>query len=225
MRPYLKDYDRITQVYEVLRAAYEGAREPIDKELLRKTARLVQEHTHTREIHPPKFEQDLTPEVLIALAEQDKPNNVKVFNLLVAIRKIVDEEGNQTPYLISIGEKAETIAEAFEEHLDTALEALFKLIEVVEEYKEIQKRHKQTDLSDEAFTTLIYLEKSGVTEAQKIARESAQLFDHHPYWRESHDQEREVKAALYRALTGSVKTKEMVEMVRGLLMLLKRTSS
>ncbi len=143
LRPYLKDYDRITQVYEVLRAAYEGAREPIDKELLRKTARLVQEHTHTREIHPPKFEQDLTPEVLIALAEQDKPNNVKVFNLLVAIRKIVDEEGNQTPYLISIGEKAETIAEAFEEHLDTALEALFKLIEVVEEYKEIQKRHKQ----------------------------------------------------------------------------------
>lgn len=197
------------------------SREPVDKSFLRKTAHLVQEHTHTREIHPPQFEHRLTPEALRALAEQDKPENVKIFNLLVAIRKIVEEESVNTPYLISIGEKAQTIAEAFEEHLDSAQEALLKLIEVVEEYEEVQKRRKQTDLSDEAFTTLIYLEKSGIKEAQKISRESAQLFDEHPLWRESHDQEREVKAALYKALKGSVGTKKMVELVRGLLTILK----
>lgn len=113
----------------------------------------------------------------MSLAKQDKPDNAKVFNLLVAICKIVDEEGNQTPYLLSIGEKAETIAEAFEQHLDSAQEALLELIEVAKEYDEVHKRRKQSDLSDEAFTTLIFLEKSEVPRAEEIAKDSSVVFE------------------------------------------------
>ena len=214
----------MTQTYEVLRVAYQGPDQPVDKEFLRKTARLVQEHAHTREIRPPEFEQDLTPEVLMGMAQQDKPDNVKVFNLLVAIRKIVEEKGNQTPYLLSICEKAEKIAEAFEEHLDSAQEALLELIEIAKEYDEVRKRRKETNLSDEAFMTLIHLEKSGVEGAEKIAADSSVVFESYPHWRDSTDQEREVKLAFYKTLKGTLETKKMVELVDGLLTMLRNKS-
>ncbi|MGQ9788963.1 MAG: hypothetical protein ACUVQM_06670 [Candidatus Hadarchaeaceae archaeon] len=44
LRPYLDDYDTLTRMYRVVKEAYEpGAL--IDKELMRKTARLVQEYS------------------------------------------------------------------------------------------------------------------------------------------------------------------------------------
>jgi type I restriction enzyme R subunit len=78
-------------MYEVLKTAYEP-RTGVDKDFLRKTARLVQEHTHTREISIPGSEHALTPEALKELAEQDKPDALKVFNLLISVRKIVEEK-------------------------------------------------------------------------------------------------------------------------------------
>jgi hypothetical protein len=52
--------------------------------------------------------------VLKNLADQDKPDAVKVFNLVIAIRRLVEEEAARMPYLVSIEERAEAVAEAFE---------------------------------------------------------------------------------------------------------------
>ncbi|MDM7919320.1 MAG: HsdR family type I site-specific deoxyribonuclease, partial [Methanosarcina sp.] len=46
LRPFMKDYDQLVQMYRLVRSAYEPG-VPVDKSFLRKTAEIVQRHTHT----------------------------------------------------------------------------------------------------------------------------------------------------------------------------------
>ncbi len=221
LRPFLDDYERLTRMYQVLRTAYEPGLD-LDKSFLRKTAQLVQSHTITPIIRPPESEYELTPEALKNLAGKDQPDTVKVFNMLIAIRKLVEEKVDDMPYLLSIGERAEAIAEAFEQHLTEAQKALIELTGVVEELEKAEELRQKSDLPDEAFAVYFFLEGRGVRGAEKIARESAGAFDHNPHWKESDDQERRVRIALYKALKGT--GTNMVEVVDGLLNLLRRAS-
>jgi type I restriction enzyme R subunit len=223
LRPSLEEFGHLTEIYQILRTAYEP-HVSTDKSFLRKTAQLVQENTTTPSIRPPQSEYELTPKALKALAEQDKPVTVKVFNLLIAIRKLVDEKGEEMPYLLSIGERAESLAEAFEQRLATAQQSLEELAKVIEELGRIEERRKETDFSRESFSTLVFLETKGVKDAEDIARETAGAFEDYPHWKESGEQEREVRLALYKALKDS-ETKRMVGWVNDLLTLLKSASS
>ncbi len=221
LRPFLDDYGRLTRIYQVLRTAYEPSLD-LDKSFLRKTAQLVQSHTITPIIRPPESEYELTPEALKNLAGKDQPDTVKVFNMLIAIRKLVEEKVDDMPYLLSIGERAEAIAEAFEQHLTEAQKALIELTGVVEELERAEELRKNSNLPDEAFAVYFFLEGRGVQGAEKIARESAGAFHDNPHWKESDDQERRVRIALYKALKGT--GTNMVEVVDGLLNLLRRAS-
>ncbi len=210
-------------MYEVLRAAYEP-HITLDKSFLRKTSKLVEEHTHTPIIKPPESEYELTPEALKKLVNRPKPDTVKIFNLRIAVRKIVEEQSGEMPYLLSIGERAEGIAEAFEQRLITAQEALEEWNRVIEDLDRIEERRKRSDLPPESFSALVFLEGRAVEGAEGIARKTSSAFENHPYWKESADQEREVRLALYKALKGS-EAKRMVGLVNDLLALLKRASS
>jgi type I restriction enzyme R subunit len=221
LRPYLRDYEELTRMYQVLRAAYEP-HVSVDKSFLRKTARLVQEHTTTPLIREPESDYELTPEALKGLAEKDQPETVKVFNLLIAVRKLVEEKVDQMPYLLSIGERAEAVAEAFEQHLTDAQKALKELTGIVDELERAEGRRRESNLSDEAFAISFFLEGRGVEGAEKIARESEAAFADNPHWRESTEQERRVRIALYKALKG---TENMIEIVNSILSLLRRASS
>lgn len=224
LRPFLEDYEGLTRIYQVLRTAYEPHVD-IDKGFLRKTAQLVAEQTTTPVVRPPEGEHELTTEALKRLAEKDQPDTVKVFNLLIAVRKLVEEKVNQMPYLLSIGERAEAIAEAFEQHLSDAQKALLELLGVVEEIERAEELRNKSDLPYEAFAAHFYLEGKGVKGAEKIARETSAAFEDNPHWKESAEQERRVRIALYKALKGSEIGNNMVETVDGLLDLLRRASS
>lgn len=223
LRPYIDDYEQLGRLYQVLRAAYEP-HATVDRSFLRKTERLVQEHSHTAGIEPMEAEYELTPEVLKNLADQDKPDAVKVFNLLIAVRKLVEEEAARMPYLVPIGERAEAVAEAFEQRLSTTQEALSQLTRVAEELANAEERRKKSDLPNEAFAALLVLERDGARGAETAAKASAAAFDANPHWRESAEQEKEVRLALYRALKDS-EPKRMFALVEGILGVLKRASS
>lgn len=223
LRDYLEDYEELSRIYQILRTAYEP-HVTVDGSFLRKTALLVREHIRTPVIRAPEQEYQLTPEALKELAEQDRPETIKIFNLLMAIRKIVEDKSAQMPYLVSIGERAETIAEAFEQRLSTTREALDELHRLVEDLNVAQERRKRSDLSDEAFSAYVYMEGRGVGGAEKIARETSRAFQDNPHWDESKEQEKQVRVALYKSLRGSTDPKEMVEIVEGLMTMLKRAS-
>lgn len=61
LRPFLEDYQRLVEMYRLLRGAYEP-HVPVDRSFLRKTAEIVQKHTHGRPPQEPKDTYEIGPE-------------------------------------------------------------------------------------------------------------------------------------------------------------------
>ena len=220
LRPFLEDVARLANIYDLLRST-----EAVDisRELSRKTAELVQEHTRSGLIHPPDEIYELGEDALKNIAESDKPDTVKVFNLLKLIEKAVRDRGDEAPYLVPIGERAEAIAKRFQERQISTQEALEQLQLDLGEIDELERQRKETGLSSEGLTGLLLLQETGVEKTVEIAKEMAEAFSSYPYWRTSAEQDRGLRRALYKAVlkTGT----DHIEVVDRLLDVLKRGSS
>jgi type I restriction enzyme R subunit len=135
------------------------------------------------------------------LAQDDAPDAVKVFNLLKAIRQIVEAQASEQPYLISIGERAEAIVQAFQERQITTEETLRQLVDgPVQELQEAESARASMDLSAEAFTIFWLLDREGVAKSEAAARKIAAALEHYPHWRTSEQHERQALRAIYKAL-------------------------
>ncbi|MGQ9573602.1 MAG: type I restriction endonuclease subunit R, partial [Dehalococcoidia bacterium] len=199
LRPFLDDYQELIRMYRLVRAAYEPGLS-VDKSFLRKTAYLVQQQTWTsaiREVGPGYV---LNEQALDQIADQHESDTVKVFNLIKALQTLVEQQSGQSPYLISIGERAEQIAQAFQERQLTTQQALEQLQQLVAEYKAAEQARQKTDLSKEGFAVYWLLNREGVSRAETVAREVMEAFKQYPHWRHSSKQERQVRIAITKAL-------------------------
>lgn len=222
LRPFLEDYNQLARMYQLLRAAYEPG-VPVDRSFFRKTAQLVQQSTRTTVLDMPEGETKLDAETLERIANQDRPDAVKVFNLLKALHVLVEDEGAQVPYLMSIGERAEQIAKDFEDRQATTQEALQQLEQLVRDYRQAENGRQQSNLSPEGFAVLWLLSRQNVVDSEQIAGESGTAFQRFPHWKMDSKQESGVRLALYKALT-SAKLEQPVEFVDHLLDTLRRAS-
>jgi len=180
LRPFLEDYQTLIDIYRILRTNYEP-KVPVDRSFLRKTARIVQEHSSINGIEDPTETHTLTPEAILALANTDRPETVKVFNLLRELHRLVEDKSKDAPHLIPIGERAEAIRRAFEERQLTSQEALKELRMLTEELKTAETEREKCDLSPDAASTL------------------DPAFNTFQNWRKSSTQERDLRRNIYRA--------------------------
>jgi type I restriction enzyme R subunit len=199
LRPYLRDYEELTQMYQLLRSAYDLAA-PVDKSFLRKTAELVQENTYSSYFSLPRKIHVLDAKNLRLLVEEDLPDTVKIFNLVKALHDLVAEKAREEPYLIPIGERAEQIALAFEQRQLSTEEALRQLEEEARQAAQATEDREKSDLSPEAFAVYWFLRGMGVEQANHVARQVAAALQEYPHWNRSPDQARQVRVALTRAL-------------------------
>ena len=114
LRPYLADYQELVRMYRLVKEAFEPG-VPVDRGFLRKTARIVQEYTQTPGVGELGSVYALDSQALERLAQADIPETVRVFNLIKAFYKLMAAGKDRDPYLIPIGERAETIAKLFQE--------------------------------------------------------------------------------------------------------------
>ncbi len=196
--PFIDDYDQLARIYKLLRSAYDSVF--VDKELTRKTARLVQEHTHSGAIQDTLEVYEINENLLQALAHDETPDTVKVFNLLKSIQELISRSAHQAPYLLSIGERAEAIAQAYQLGLQATQEALAFLEELIREINLAESERKEMRLKPESFAIYWLLNREGMPNAEWIARRMEDSFNWYPYWRNSSAQEREVRTALYQPL-------------------------
>ncbi|MGQ9780410.1 MAG: type I restriction endonuclease subunit R [Bacillota bacterium] len=199
LRPFMADYEELARMYRMLRSNYEPGIQ-VDRDFLRKTARLVQEHTETGAIQVPAGLCRLDAMTLAKIAGEKIPDTVKVFNLLQALRTMVAEEAGRSPYLIPIGERAEQIAQAFEERQATTEETLRQLQRLAQECVEAEKAKQELDLSPEGFAVFLLLRREGIEGAEITARRVAEVFQQFPYWERSDTQQRNLRIALFRVL-------------------------
>ncbi len=198
LRPYLSDYDQLARMYRLLRAAYESVF--VDHDLTRKTAQLVQEHTHGGEIGSSLKIYEINERLLERLAGDDAPETVKVFNLLKSIEQMVDHQGGQSPYLYTIGERALAIARAFQSRQQATQDALQALEEIIREINLAETERRALNLKPESFAIYWLMQRDAVPNAEWIARQMEDTFHKYPHWRIVPAQERDVRAALYGVL-------------------------
>lgn len=198
MYPYINDYDTLSRMYRLLRSAYDTLF--VDKELTRKTARLVQEHTRGGAIQDSLVIYEINENLLERLARDDTPDTVKVFNLLKSIQALVARQGRQAPYLLTIGERAEAIVQAFQLRQEATQEALAALEALIREINQAERERAEKNLKPASFAVYWLLNQEGLAGAETIARNMETTFDEFPHWRMSDAQEREVRKALYGVL-------------------------
>lgn len=220
MRPFLADYGALTEIYQVVRSNYDRGIS-VDKTLLRKTALLVQQNTKTSGIANPTSLQKLDAKVLEAIAGEATPDTVKVFNLLKAISQLAEGNAGQEPYLVSIGDRASDIAQAFETRQQTTEQTLQALTELTEQVKKAQQERDAAKLSPESFAVYWLLKQDGVAQADTVAREAEKAFAEYPHWQTSSHQDQDLRRSLYKALiTAGVDS--VVEVAQRILNMLRR---
>jgi type I restriction enzyme R subunit len=199
LRTYIDEFGRLSAMFRILRASFEPHL-LVTKSFLRKTAELVQNMTHTGRIVDPDKVYILDEGALDVITQTDKPDIVKVFNLAKIIDQEVRFKAAQAPYLLSIGERAEQIAEAFQQHLIGTQEALDELIELLKEARRAEQEQQDSGLGLDAFSVAWLLNKDGVGGAVEIGAAMEEAFQTYPHWRQSHKQEIDIRTALYKQL-------------------------
>lgn len=223
LRPFLSDYQRLVEMYRLLRSAYEP-HVPVDRSFLRKTADIVQQHTATKSLRQSGVTYEIGVEALLALAGQDKPDTVKVFNMLKELHDLVTAKGGLQPYLIPIGQRAENIRQAFEEQQISSQQALDHLKKLATRLQEAEEERRNSSLSSEAFAVEWWLrveKRMDDTAARQLATVVEQALRDLPHWTTSQQQERELRRRFYKALVEAgvndvVRwTDEMLDLLRG----------
>jgi type I restriction enzyme R subunit len=222
MRPFLDDYRALADMVGIVRSNYERGI-ILDKSFLRKTAALVRQHTETKAIREPGERYEITAESLEAIADRDQPDTVKVFNLLKAIEQLVAAAAAREPYLVSIGDRAEQIARAFEERQRTTRETLDALRRLIREVAEARQERDATQLMPEAFAVYWLLKRDGIAQADAVAQAAGQAFAEYPHWHTSSHQEQGVRRKLYKALIDA-DVKGVVDVANHLLKMLRRAT-
>ena len=222
LREFMDDYHRLADLYALLRAAYEG-KDVADRELARKTATLVQTHTQVGVIREAITVYEINPQTLESIAQSNEPATVKVFNLLKSIAQKVNDEAARAPYLLSIGERAEAIAEAFKQRQIETQEALDQLAALVREINDAQREQAERNIAGEPFAIFWLLKQAGmsVAAAEEIARQMTRVLDEQPHWRVSEQQARAVRRALYQHL-GNANIPDVPQTVNHIMTLLGR---
>ena len=223
LRPFLEGYQKIAEIYRLLREYFEP-HVPVDRSFLRKTAVIVQENTSIDGVQSPRETHALTAEALLALASEEAPDTVKVFNLLRELYRLVTARAKEEPHLIPIGERAEAIRRAFEERQVSSQEALKSLEELLLDYRQAEKERAESDLSKEAFAVEWWLrvhKRLDPSVAHTLATALEAAFRRYPHWLASRRQEGELRKALYRALHGAG-VENFVEWTEEILTFLRR---
>jgi type I restriction enzyme R subunit len=226
LRPFLEDYQRLSAMFYLLKAAYDR-RSPVDKEFQRKTAALVQKHTESGAIQSPTDMKAITPDLLEAISGGDQPDTVKVFNLLKVLASLIDQQGAVQLYLISIGERAQKIAEAFETRQITSKQALEALDAITAKIKQAGDERSAMGLSERAYAVYMVLQdEEGIVEPREAASKMDQAFETYPHWTISEQGERAVRTQLYKSLAGSgAKPNRLSEIVARVLNLIRRATA
>jgi len=198
---YINDMDTLARMYSIVREAYDKVT-IVDREFSRKVARLVQEHTSTSSIKSSIDVYDIDSDTIRRIAESKASNTEKVINLLKSIRAVASDAYKEL-YLISIGEKAEIIAELFKDRQITTMEALEELKKIIDDINAARKERAARDIPDEVFAIYWVMKQESIAEPESIADYMGGILNRYPHWKNSENHERGVKQELYKVLVRS----------------------
>jgi type I site-specific restriction-modification system R (restriction) subunit len=122
------------------------------------------------------------------------------------------------------GDKAEQIAERFEERQETTQATLEELRKLIEEVRQARQERDASHRSPEAFAVYWLLKRDGVAKADEVAKAAEEAFQEYPHWQTSGHQEQAIRRTFYKALIDAG-VDAVVEVCESLLKMLRRALS
>jgi type I restriction enzyme R subunit len=199
LRDYMDKYLKLSSLYTIIRNAF-SKRVIVDKELMRKTQQLVRASVENYDIPKPYKIYEIKEDTLQALKNDDDSDNTKVINLRKSIEKFVLDNEDSLPYLISIGERAETVVELYDDRQISTQEALSRLEKIIEEINQAKKEQAEKDFEAREFTVYWILKKEEIQNADELAVQIEEAFKQSPNWKDNAKEARELTAGLYKIL-------------------------
>ncbi|MGC9123774.1 MAG: type I restriction endonuclease subunit R [Thermoplasmata archaeon] len=218
LRPYLTDFKDLTSINLILQKLFGNKNLPY-LEFSRKTADLVKNNTIPENIPVITKTYELNAETLKKIMEKKGNTNEKVFNLMITIRDYIEKSLNESPFLISIGERAEKIAKEFTSNQINSEAALEELKKLVQEILEEKEEQSNKGYSKETFAFYYFIKQKDLKDPEDLANKFMQLTNKYPKWFSNPTQEREIKRSLikelmaknYSAKDSTVIIKEIIE--------------
>jgi type I restriction enzyme R subunit len=208
-------------MYNILKEAYDPGIET-DREFTRKTAQLVRDNTRSGQIKSNLEIYEINEETLRKLQESSASDTEKVANLIISIKKMVEDESKTAPYLQSIGEKAEEISTLYKQRQIDTQDALKQAKELIEERNKARKEQTQKNMPKELFSVYWILKNDAIPEAEDKASNMKSTFEKYPYWATSEQQERELKREINQIFIKSkIPVKASVALTNKILAILK----
>ncbi len=218
LRPFIDEYLSLAGLYSLIRTAY-GDRIYVDREVSNKTRELLQQNTITGQLEIPGAVQALGPEELAKLKDSDTSDTTKILNLRKILVTTVQRDGLSKPFLLSIGDRAEKLAEAYEDRQLTTQQALLEFEKLAREATEADAERQRLGLDANTFaiykTVSVACPGSDGTQAKTLNA----LFEALPDFRWNKQQESKLRTELYKALRPLVGTEKMIDVANRLLKL------
>ena len=216
LHPFIDDYQSLASLYGLIRNAY-AERIYVDKELTAKTKQLLQQHTESDQFALPGSIQELNANTLREIKQSYASDKVKVLNLRKILHKTVVEESRSKPFLISIGERAEALTEAYENGQLATQEALAAFEKLADEYTEASRERAQMNLDENAYA--VYTVLKGFSEDITPERVQAlnSVFDQFPDYQWNEHQSSQLRRMFYVTLRPIVGAENLIEATNGLL--------
>jgi len=218
LRPFLDEYLMLSELYALIRNAY-GERIYVDREISSKTRELLQKHTITGQLELPGAIHALGPEELAKLRDSDTSDNTKILNLRKILAVTVQDTGAAKPFLLSIGERAEKLAEAYEDRQLTTQQALLEFQKLAREATEADAERQRLGLDENTFAIHKTVGETDNGCDVKQAKGVNALFERFPDYRWNKQQESKLRTELYKTLRPLVGTEKMIEVANRLLRL------
>lgn len=218
LRPFMDDYHALAELFGLIRNAY-GDQVYVDRELTAKTKELLRQRTTSERLELPGAIHQLGPRELAALKQATSSDTTKVLNLRKILTAVVEKEGAAKPFLLSIGERAAGLAEAYEDRQITTQQVLDEFERLAREYVEADTQRRQLGVDENTFA--IYRVLYPITNGQtpEEARAIDALFARFPDFVWNEQQKSKLRAELYKALRPLVGPAKMIAVTNELLKL------
>jgi type I restriction enzyme, R subunit len=142
---------------------------------------------------------------LEALRADKGSDEGKVFNLVRGLQKEIDDDADAAPVLQPLKDRAERILKDLENRNATGLAAMDLLAALATEKDAAAKAAKDTGLTPKAFAAFWALRESAVLKGSginplELAKEIEKLLTRFPNAKVNADEQRQLRASLYRPL-------------------------
>lgn len=205
LRDHIESFQRLAQLYATVRNAY-AERGGYVADLAYKTGRLVKE---SAEMYLGEVTKSVTfdVETLEGLKAKPGSDEGKVFNLVRGLQREIDENADAAPILLTLKDRADRVLKDLEERQTTGLAAMAQIELLTQEKAEALAAQASSGLSPRAFGVYWHLRGdaallAGGVAPQELAHSVEDLLTRFPHAAVNPDEQRRLRAALYRPLLG-----------------------